>query len=194
MDFPFNGLGTHLGNVARLSTARTRSISAENPTGAKGEGGMATEGTGAVAARELGQGWKVSPSIVLAGATTVILAEIEGPGAIQHMWMTVHPSAWRKLVLRCYWDGETDPSVETPLGDFFCSGWCERCNIGSLPITVNPAGGFNSYWEMPFRRQARITLENLDPDPLPGFYYQIDYALTAVPEDHAYLHAQWRRS
>ncbi|HUG13880.1 MAG TPA: hypothetical protein VMM78_02585, partial [Thermomicrobiales bacterium] len=64
----FNGLGVHLGNVARLSDAETRSISAENPTGAKGRGGMATEGTGALAARELGQGWKVSPSIHIAGS------------------------------------------------------------------------------------------------------------------------------
>jgi len=63
-----------------------------------------------------------------------------------------------------------------------------------LPIAVNPAGGFNSYWEMPFRRHARIELENLSPDPVSGFYYQIDYTLTELPDDRAYLHAQWRRS
>ncbi len=190
----FNGLGVNLGNLARLSAARSRSISPENFTGAKGAGGMATEGTGAVAARELGQGWKVSPSIEIAGSAIVTLADIEGPGAIQHMWMTVHPTAWRQLVLRCYWDGEEQPSVEAPLGDFFCSGWCERCSISSLPIAVNPAGGFNSYWELPFRGHARITLENLTPDRIPGFYYQIDYALTEVEEDRGYFHAQWRRS
>ena len=106
MNMVFNGLGLHLGNLAQLSRARTRSISAENPNGAKGQGGMATEGTGAVAARELGQGWKVSPSIHIAGQTVVTLADIEGPGAIQHIWLTVHPSAWRRLVLRMYWDGE----------------------------------------------------------------------------------------
>ncbi|HLZ08359.1 MAG TPA: hypothetical protein VKT80_07230, partial [Chloroflexota bacterium] len=77
-----------LANLARLSNARTRSISAENFTGAKGAGGMATEGTGAVAARELGQGWKVSPSINVAGNSTVVLAHIGGPGAIQHIWLT----------------------------------------------------------------------------------------------------------
>lgn len=190
----FNGLGMDLGSLARLSDAQTRSISAENPTGAKGQGGMATEGTGAVAARELGRGWKVSPSIDIAGQTTVTLADIEGPGAVQHIWLTVHPTAWRRLVLRCYWDGEDAPSVETPLGDFFCNGWGVRCNVNSLPIAVNPAGGFNSYWEMPFRRHARVTLENLSPDPVKGFYYQITYTLTHVPDDRAYLHAQWRRS
>jgi hypothetical protein len=102
----FNGLGMSLGNLSRLSYAETRSISAENPTGAKGRGGMATEGTGAVAARELGQGWKVSPSIDIAGGSIVALADIKGPGAIQHLWMTVNPVAWRRLVLRCYWDDE----------------------------------------------------------------------------------------
>ncbi len=184
----------NLGNLARLSGAVTRSISAENFTGEKGKGGMATEGTGAVAARELGQGWKVSPSINVAGSTTVTLADIEGPGAVQQMWMTVHPQHWRQLVLRCYWDGEETPSVEVPIGDFFANGWGERAHITSLAICVNPAGGFNSYWEMPFRKHARITLENLSPDEVRGFYYQINYTLTDVPDDMAYFHAQWRRS
>jgi len=190
----FNGLHMSLGNVSRLSRAKTRSISAENFTGEKGQAAMATEGTGATAARELGQGWKVSPSIHIEPRQTVTLAQIEGPGAIQHIWNTVDPRRWRQLVLRCYWDGEETPSVETPLGDFFCSGWCQRCNIGSLPIAVNPAGGFNSYWEMPFRRSARVTLENLSDDRIPGYYYQIDYTLTEVPEECAYFHAQWRRN
>jgi hypothetical protein len=192
MSFP--GLDLHLGNLSRLSSAKTRSISAENFTGEKGKAGMATEGTGAVCARDLGQGWKVSPSINIAPRTTVTLAEIEGPGAIQHLWNTVAPNRWRQLVLRIYWDGEEAPSVETPLGDFFCSGWCQRCNISSLPIAVNQAGGFNSYWQMPFRRSARITLENLSDDEIRGYYYQVDYTLTDVPEDAAYFHAQWRRN
>ena len=190
----FNGLNMSLGNLSRLSRAKTRSISAENFTGEKGRGGMATEGTGAVPARELGQGWKVSPSINVPANTTVTLADIRGSGAIQHIWNTVHPQHWRRLVLRIYWDGEETPSVETPLGDFFCNGWCVRCNVSSLPISVNPAGGFNSYWEMPFRESARITLENLSDDEIRGYYYQIDYTFTEVPEDAAYFHAQWRRN
>lgn len=189
----FNGLGMGLGVLPQLSKARTRSISPENFKGAKGEAGKATEGTGAVAARELGQGWKVSPCIdVPSGVTT--LAEIEGPGAIQHIWLTVHPGAWRSLVLRFYWDGEESPSVEVPVGDLFCNGWGVRSNVGSLPVAVNPAGGFNSYWEMPFRKQARITVENVTPDEIKGFFYSINYTLTDVPNDLAYFHAQWRRS
>ncbi len=185
----FSGLGNHLGNLWRLSDAETRSISPENFRGKKGRGGVATEGTGAIPARELGQGWKVSPSIEIAPRETVIMADIEGPGAIQHIWLTVHPTWWRRLVIRIYWDDEATPSVETPLGDFFANGWCERCNISSIPIAVNPAGGFNSYWEMPFRKRARITIENLTPDRCPGFYYQVTYALTNVPDEAAYFHA-----
>jgi hypothetical protein len=194
MDTGYDGLGLGLGNLARLSEAETRSISAENLTGAKGAGGQATEGTGASPARELGQGWKMSPSINLPGKTTVTLADVDGPGAIQQIWLTLHPSFWRRVVLRIYWDDETSPSVETPIGDFFCNGWGVRCNVTSLPVAVNPAGGFNSYWEMPFRKHARITIENLSPDTLLGFYYQINYTLTEVPAERAYFHAQWRRS
>lgn len=189
----FNGLGMGLGNLSRLSRAKSRSISAENFTGEKGKAGMAVEGTGAHCARDLGQGWKISPSIHLPAKTEFTLAEIEGPGAIQHIWMTCFPGAWRSLILRIYWDGEQNPSVQVPVGDFFCNGWCERVNVNSLPVAVNPAGGFNSYWEMPFRKSAKVTIENLT-DEQQVLYFQIDYTLTDVPEDTAYFHAQFRRS
>jgi len=191
---PFNGLGTHLGNLSRLSFAETRSISPENFSGAKGEGGMSTDGPAASSARELGQGWKVSPFINIGPRETAMIAEIDGPGAIQHIWLTVHPIWWRRLVLRVWWDNEETPSIETPLGDFFANGWSQRCNISSIPVAVNPAGGFNSYWEMPFRKHARVEIENLTPESLTGLYYQVTYALTEVPDDPAYFHAQWRRS
>ena len=196
MSISFNGLGVDLSNLSRLSNAQSRSISAENFTGAKGAGGKATEGTGAAHATGpgLGQGWKISPSINMAGGSTVELGHIEGPGCIQHLWLTVDPIFWRSLILRFYWDGEETPSIEVPVGDFFCNGWGVRCNVNSLPVAVNPAGGFNSYWEMPFRQSARVTVENLSPDDARGLYYQIDYVLTDVPDDHAYLHAQWRRN
>ncbi|MGQ9848701.1 MAG: glycoside hydrolase family 172 protein [Aggregatilineaceae bacterium] len=190
----FNGLHMSLGMLSRLSHAQTRSISAENFAGEKGKGGMATEGTGAQAARDLGRGWKVSPCIHLAPRQTATLAAIEGSGAIQHVWITVAPRWWRSLILRCYWDDEPEPSVEVPLGDFFCNGWCVRCNVSSLAVAVNPAGGFNAYWEMPFRRRARLTVENLTGEEIKGFFYQITYTLTEVPDEVAYLHAQWRRS
>lgn len=194
MDSSFNGLGMSLGNLSTLSSAQTRSISAENYTGAKGQGGMAIAGTGASAARELGRGWKINPCIDVPGNATVTLADIAGPGAIQHFWITVDPRAWRRLVLRIFWDHEPTPSVEVPLGDFFCNGWCVRSNVASLPVAVNPAGGFNSYWEMPFRQHALMTVENLSPDPVGGFFYAINYTLTEVPPEKAYFHAQFRRS
>jgi hypothetical protein len=184
----------HLGNLWEVSNALTRSTSAENFQGEKGKGGMAETGTGAVVARELGRSWKVSPSVSIKGNETFTLADVTGPGAIQHIWITCHPTFWRRLVLRMYWDNEVTPSVEVPLGDFFCNGWNERCNVSSLPIAVNPAGGFNSYWEMPFHQHARITIENISPDTLNGFYYQVTYTLTEVPETAAYFHAQWRRA
>jgi hypothetical protein len=188
----FNGLGLHLGNLSRLSSAETRSINAENPSGAKGGGGMATEGV--EAARELGQGWKVRPAIPLPAQSTTTIAEIEGPGAIQHIWITCAESAWRQLILRAYWDGEDSPSIEVPLGDFFCAGWGRHTQVSSVPVAVNPSGGFNCYWEMPFRQSAKLTIENLAPEVRWPFFYQISYALTEVENDRAYLHAQWRRS
>jgi hypothetical protein len=192
MNAPFNGLGMHLGDLARLSSALTRSISAENFTGEKGKGGMATNGTGAGAARDLGPGWKVSPSIRIGPGQTATLADIKGSGAIQHLWVTTHQSNWRRLVLRCYWDEEAGAAVEAPLGDFFCNGWGEYSHVASLPISVNPNGGFNTYWPMPFRKAARITIESLSSEQI-TLYYQVDYTLTEVPDELAYFHARWRR-
>lgn len=189
----FNGLGMGLHNISLLSNAKTRSISAENFTGEKGKAGMATEGTGKSCARDLGIGWKVSPSIMIKGKTEFVLADIKDSGAIQHIWMTTAPERWRTLILKMYWDGEENPSVCVPMGDFFCNGWCERTNVNSLPIVVNPAGGFNTYFEMPFRKSAKIVMENLGEEDT-VLYFQIDYTLTEVPENVAYFHAQWRRN
>lgn len=189
----FSGLGVNLGNLYRLSDARTRSISPENFTGAKGEGGKATEGTGAACARDLGQGWKISPSIEIASGETRVLADIDGPGAIQQIWATVANVAWRDLILRIHWDGQEQPSVECPIGDFFASGWNRFAQVSSLAVCVNPGRAFNCYWEMPFRKKAVITLENRAPEMM-VLYYQINYVLTEVPEDAAYFHAQFRRS
>ena len=189
---PFDGLAVDLASLYRLSPARTRSISPENFTGAKGQGGMAVEGTGKEAARDLGQKWKVSPSVKVESGKTFTLAEITGPGAIQHIWMTPTGN-WRFSILRFYWDGETSPSIEAPVGDFFASGAGRYAQISSLAVAVNPGSAFNSYWPMPFRRSARITLENQDREPM-TLYYQVTYALAEVPADAAYLHAQFRRS
>jgi len=189
---PYNGLNLNMGNLSRLSHAKTRSMSPENLTGEKGKGGMATVGTGARAARDLGQGWKISPSVKIEPKKVFTLAEIQGPGAIQHIWMT--PTGhFRFSIVRIYWDGESQPSIEVPVGDFFACGWGRYAQISSLAVCVNPGSGLNSYWQMPFRKSCKMTLENLDDVPM-TIYYQIDYVLTEVPEDAAYFHAQFRRS
>ncbi len=188
----FNGLYLNLGNLARLSHAETRSISPENFTGEKGKGGMATEGTGAQAARDLGQGWKVSPSINIEPGETFVLADIQGSGAIQQIWMT--PTGhWRFSILRIYWDDETEPSVEVPVGDFFASGWGQYDQISSQAVCVNPGSALNCYWMMPFRKSCKITMENIAESKM-RLYYQINYTLTDVPDDAAYFHAQFRRT
>ncbi|MEO8026663.1 MAG: glycoside hydrolase family 172 protein, partial [Bryobacteraceae bacterium] len=95
-------------------------------------------------------------------------------------------------VMRMYWDGETEPSVEVPVGDFFAMGWGKYAPISSLAICVNPGSAFNSYWPMPFRKKAKITMQNIDSQPM-RLYYQIDYTKTQIPSDAAYFHAQFRR-
>ena len=187
----FNGLNMGLGNLSRLSKAKTRSISAENFKGEKGKGGMATSGTNEDAARELGKGWKVSPSVKIEKGDVYTMAEIDGPGAIQHIWMTPTGS-WRFLIFRIYWDGEDQPSVEVPVGDFFGNGWGTFTPISSLPVAVNPGSAFNCYWEMPFRKSCKMTMENIGDKDM-TLYYQVDYTLTDVPQDAGYLHAQFRR-
>ncbi len=181
----FNGLDMNMGNLYRLSNAQTRSISPENFTGEKGKGGMArpedkdkpNQANAHHAARDLGQGWKVNPYIRIQPGETVTLAEITGSGAIQHIWMTPTGN-WRFSIIRMYWDDETEPSVECPVGDFFCMGWNEYAPLSSLAVCVNPGSAFNCYWTMPFQKKCRITMENInDADPM-TLYYQIDYTLT----------------
>ncbi len=188
----FNGLGLHLGNLSRLSAAQTRSISPENFSGEKGGACRATEGTGSSAARDLGTGWKVSPSIQIGPGEVREIAAIDGPGAIQQIWMTPTGN-WRFSILRIYWDDQEQPSVECPVGDFFASGWGQFAPVTSLAVCVNPGSAFNCYWEMPFHKKCRMTLENIASAEM-VLYYQINYTLTEVPGDAAYFHAQFRRT
>jgi hypothetical protein len=188
----YNGIESNLNNLYRLSDAKTRSISPENFNGAKGEGGKATTGTGSNASRDLGQGWKVSPSVIIKSKTTFTVAEIDGPGSIQHIWMTPTGN-WRYSIIRFYWDDETTPSVEVPVGDFFCMGWGKYSPLQSLAVCVNPGSAFNCYWPMPFKKKCKITMENIADEDM-VLYYQVDYVLTPVPDDAAYFHAQFRRT
>jgi hypothetical protein len=183
-----------LGGLPALGDFETRSISAENPTGERAGGAKASPQGPRDPARELGKGWKVRPCITLESGSLTTLADITGQGMIQHIWITVDPKAYRDCVLRMYWDGEDTPSVEVPLGDFFACGHGLRTNITSLAVAVNPSGGFNSYWPMPFYKSARITVENQRDEPIDGFFYQITYALGTLSADLGAFHAQWRIS
>lgn len=198
----FNGLDMNMGTLSRLSDAQTRSISPENFTGEKGKGGMADPekhkgqrnvANSALQARELGIGWKVNPYITIDPGETFTIAEIDGSGAIQHIWMTPTGN-WQYSIIRFYWDDETEPSVEVPVGPFFGMAWNTYAPLNSIAMTVNPGSAFNSFWKMPFRKKCKITVENINPDESMNLYYQVDYTLTEVGEDEAYFHAQYRRS
>lgn len=180
-----------MGTLPFLNKGKTRSISPENVTGEKGKGGMATEGVSQNCARDLGHGWKISPYFWIPSKETMTIADIEGPGVVQQIWMTTMDNL-RYAILRIYWDDSEHPSVECPLGDFFACGWGRNAQISSLAICVNPGSALNCYWQMPFRRRCRITLENLS-DARMGIFYQINYELREVPQEAAYFHAQFRR-
>jgi len=189
----FDGLAVGPSNMYRLSDVVTRSISPENFTGEKGKAAMSTDGPALHAAENLGQGWKVSPYVHIPAGKTFVLADIAGPGAIQQIWLTPAPlDKTRQMILRFYWDEEESPSIEVPLCDFFTCGWQEYAQNNSLMVNVNPGSAFNCYWTMPFRQRAKVTIENL-ADAQITIYYQINYALGPVPDDAAYLHAQFRR-
>lgn len=181
----------NLRDLSLLDHAQSRSISPENFTGKKGNGGMATTGTGESCARDLGQGWKISPSVKIEAGQTFEIADISGPGAIEQIWMTPTGN-WRFSILRIYWDDQEHPSVECPAGDFFACGWGRFAPVSSLAVCVNPGSAFNCYWPMPFKKRCRITMENLDDADM-VLYYQINYSLGDQPENAAYFHAQFRR-
>lgn len=188
----FHGLG-NIGDLYRLSNAKSRSISPENYNGAPGQGGSCPveKGFARHAAEHLGIGWKVNPYIIIKPGETFEIANIEGPGNIQQIWLTP-TGKWRDTILRVYWDGQQNPSVVSPIGDFFACGWNEYAQVTSLAVCVNPGSAFNCYWPMPFKKHCKMTLENRSDDPV-TIYYQINYCLTDVPDDAAYFHAQFRR-
>lgn len=171
----------------------SRSISAENRDGSAGGGGRA--------ASELGQGRKGQPCLTLSPGSETVLADITGAGSVTHLWFTLadHTDAvgfvLRDLVLRAYWDGEENPSVEVPIGDFFCCGAGARTLVTSAPIVVAPSGGFNSYFTMPFGSRARLTVTSEHPVDVEGFFFQVDYTLDPSGQtEPSRFHAQWRRT
>lgn len=178
----------------QLTNARSRSISAENPTGEKGMGGRALHGTGESCARELGQGWKISPSVRIEPHSTFTMADIHGSGIIRHIWLTPAGIPTRYAILRIFWDDCDVPSVECPLGDFFANAYNTQFkSLQSLCICNNPRNGMNCYFTMPFATGCRITIENI-ADEVFTLYYQIDFTEEDFPGSAGYFHAQFRRS
>lgn len=183
-----------MGMLPYLSQGRSRAVNAENPKGEKGGGGTR--------ASVLGPSRKGCPCLKnIRPNEEILLGEMEGPGIITHVWVTVDQQTssaecfvLRDMILRMYWDEEESPSVETPLGDFFCCGFGRGCFVNSSAIIVAPARGMNSYFQMPFRKKAKITVESQHGGVIPEFFYQIDYILyDELPPQTKYFHASWRR-
>ena len=196
-------------SITKVKNGKTRLITAENVYGEKGKGGMAdlsgniqpeVEKMGqlpslqSTAAAQLGQKWKVRPCIDLEPESVTTIMDVDGPATINHIWITVDNNYFRDLILRFYWDDEEVPSIEVPVGDFFGCPFQTRLKITAIPINVNPTGGMNCFFPMPFRKHARVTVENRATKKLCGFFYAISYELGEVAEDEAYFHAQFRRT
>jgi len=182
-----------LNNLTTKKDIRTFSVSPENLTGEKGKGGMAIEGSASTYARELGQGWKVNPFLTISPGETIVLADIKGQGAIKHIWITNSTKKGRLLILRIYFDGAKNPSVEAPLSDFFANAEHNQFGqLSSLAMCVNPTKGMNCYFEMPYFESFRVEVENISVD-YSNIYYQIDCEEKTLPSDTLYFHAQFRR-
>jgi hypothetical protein len=133
----------------------------------------------------------------VAPGQTITLLDHKGAGIIRRFWVTIAPRAHKEIhaqaILRMYWDGETNPSVEVPIGAFFGVGFGEQVDYTSLPLNET-SGGYNCYWPMPFRTSARWTLTNLSNRHIDAFYYNIDFTgYDKLPDDIRYFHAQFRR-
>jgi len=188
-----------LGSLPYSTGIETRQINPENPTGEKGGGCKWDPNPNdpnlphSKSSVYLGRGWKVRPFIQLKSGETATLADIQGPGCINQMWITSDLKNFSELVLRFYWDQEEAPSIEVPMGAFFAMGHDKAPHsVFSTPVIAAPHRGLNCYWQMPFRKHAFITITNEGPtDAI--IAYKFLYKLQEIPEDAAYFHAQWRR-
>jgi hypothetical protein len=126
------------------------------------------------------------------------LLDADGPGEVTHVWMTIASREMfhlKKLVLRMYWDGESTPSVEAPVGDFFGLGLGDYFLYQSAPLAVGADKALNSFFPMPFQKHARITMTNEGKDKVDAYYFNMDYRVYSHPlaPDTLYFHAQYRQ-
>lgn len=167
-------------------TLKSRAITAENQTGAVGAGGKELNGR-----KGLPCLWNLKKDQVYT------FAEIEGPGMIRHIWITVQdtgPQKLRNLILRMYWDGQETPSVEAPLSDFFGISHGRMRPFESMFQTTAEGRSFNCTFPMPFAKNARLTITNEMGEDAGMFFYQVDYTTgDEVTEETPYFHAQFRR-
>lgn len=183
-----------MNDLPYLRHGRSRAVTGENPTGEPGNGGQKSS--------KLGPGRKGNPcALNIQPGETRVLMDVDGPGVIRHIWMTVTDKTsdencfvFRDLILKFYWDDESEPSVLVPFGDFFCCGFGLEHRINSVPVMVAPRRGMNMYFPMPFSKHAKVEVVSEHADPIPMFFYQIDYTLyDSLPDDTEYFHAAWRR-
>jgi hypothetical protein len=169
---------------ARIDTALdSRSISFENPSGGRGQGGSAARGRKGAASR------------LIASGETVVLADIAGPGRVRHVWMTFPPGppeAMRSVWMEVYYEGLDEPSISVPCLDFFALPHGRPTPYFSALTSAQEGRGLNAYFPMPFNRRVRIEVTNSNPRPL-AFYYQIDYTLEKIDPDAGHLHVMFRR-
>ncbi len=191
-----------MNNLYTLTNSKSRSICGENPTGGKGMAAMSEPDC--LASELLGKGWKCRPFITVNAKSTGTLCDIEGSGEIVSMWITGEVD--RGLILRMYWDDSDVPAVECPLTEFFCFGWAEPHDmkenhwnrgpyytVDSELVSVAPNRGFSCFIPMPYKKRAKITLENRTKNNK-GIYYQINYEEKAIEDNAGYFHAQFKMS
>ena len=169
-----------LGALTKLQTGRSMRVSSANPNRSSN-----------------------SDNRYIAPGKTLVLADVEGPGEIRHIWMTFPEAgpSWlgdnadpSELVLRMYWDDAKEPAVEAPIGDFFAAGFGQRAEVNSAPIQVEGGDAYNCFWIMPFYKRARIEIENQSEKQCGSFYYQVDYVKEeSLPADTPYFCAQYRQ-
>jgi hypothetical protein len=166
------------------SGLQSRSVSFENPTGAKGAGGTSYNGR------------KGSPNVIFMPGASIVLADLQGPGMLRHWWLTLPPAApeiMRAVRLEVFYDGNKFPSVSVPLLDFFAVSLGRPSDVDSALASVQEARGFNAYYPMPFDKGVKVVVTNESAQAFP-FYYQIDFTLgDRIDKDTCYLHAVFNR-
>ena len=170
-------VGNELSDLARFRSYENHRVSSYDRSGRNDDGG------------------RVNP---IGPGETRTMAEIEGPAIISHIWITLDSPEWyhlKKIVLRMYWDGETEPSVEAPIGDFFGLGLGQYFVYESSLLSVGALKALNSFFPMPFHESARITVTNEGEQPISAYYYNIDYEKhLSLDTNLAYFHAQYRQA